>query len=64
MTRKSILVAIVAAARFAVTTVTAPGTGVAAERTVKLAGWGAKSGPPRSFGVNALAGRGAAIQHV
>lgn len=64
MTRKSILVAIVAAAVFAVTTVTAPGTGVAAERTVKLAGWGAKSGPLRSFGVNSLAVLEAAIKAV
>lgn len=64
MTYKSILVATVAAAVFAVTTVTAPGAGVAAERTVKLAGWGAKSGPLRSFGVNSLAVLEAAIKAV
>ena len=29
--------------------------GYSAERTVKLAGWGAKSGPLRSFGVNSHA---------
>lgn len=64
MTNKLILTAIVAGAVFAVTTVTAPGTGVAAERTVKLAGWGAKSGPLRSFGVNSHAVLNAAIKAV
>jgi branched-chain amino acid transport system substrate-binding protein len=64
MTSKSILTAVVAAAVFAVATVIAPGTGVAAERTVKLAGWGAKSGPLRSFGVNSEAVLKAAIKAV
>jgi branched-chain amino acid transport system substrate-binding protein len=64
MTNKSILTAIVAAAVLAITTVTAPGTGVAAERTVKLAGWGAKSGPLRSFGVNSEAVLKAAVKTV
>lgn len=36
--------------------------GYAAERTVKLAGWGAKSGPLRSFGVNSEAVQKAAIE--
>jgi branched-chain amino acid transport system substrate-binding protein len=64
MTNKSILTAVAAVAALAVTTVTAPGTGVAAERTVKLAGWGAKSGPLRSFGVNSEAVLKAAIKAV
>ncbi len=64
MTSKSILMATVASAFLAVTTLTAPGTSVAAERTVKLAGWGAKSGPLRSFGVNSEAVLKAAIKAV
>jgi len=64
MTNKSILTAIVAAVVLAGTTVMAPSTGVAAERTVKLAGWGAKSGPLRSFGVNSHAVLKAAIKAV
>ncbi len=38
--------------------------GYAAERTVKLAGWGAKSGPLRSFGVNSEAVLNAAVKAV
>ena len=34
---------------------------VAADRTVKIAGWGAKSGPLRSFGVNSEAVLKAAV---
>ena len=64
MTNKSILTAVVATAVFAVASVIAPGTGAAAERTVQLAGWGAKSGPLRSFGVNSEAVLNAAIQAV
>lgn len=64
MTNKSILTAVVTAAALAVATVTAPGTSAAAERTVKLAGWGAKSGPLRSFGVNSHAVLKAAIKAV
>jgi branched-chain amino acid transport system substrate-binding protein len=64
MTNKSVLTAIVVGAVLAVTTVAAPDTGVAAERTVQLAGWGAKSGPLRSFGVNSEAVLNAAIQAV
>ena len=36
----------------------------AAERTVKIAGWGAKSGPLRSFGVNSEAVLKAAVQSI
>ena len=36
----------------------------AAERTVKIAGWGAKSGPLRSFGVNSEAVLTAAVQSI
>ena len=36
----------------------------AAERTVKIAGWGAKSGPLRSFGVNSEAVLEAAVQSI
>lgn len=64
MTNKSILTAIVAAVVLAVATVTLPGTGAAAERTVKLAGWGAKSGPLRSFGVNSEAVLKAAVKAI
>ena len=64
MNNKMILTAFVATTVLAVTTVTAPSTGVAAERTVKLAGWGAKSGPLRSFGVNSEAVLNAAIKAV
>ncbi len=61
MTNKSILTAVGTAAVLAVAIVTAPGTSTAGERTVKLAGWGAKSGPLRSFGVNSEAVLNAAI---
>ena len=64
MANKSILTAVVATAVFAVTTVITPGISAAAERTVQLAGWGAKSGPLRSFGVNSEAVLNAAIQAV
>ena len=37
---------------------------VAAERTVKIAGWGAKSGPLRSFGVNSEAVLKAAVKSI
>ncbi len=37
---------------------------VAAERTVKIAGWGAKSGPLRSFGVNSEAVLKAAVKAI
>ena len=37
-------------------------SGAAADRTVKIAGWGAKSGPLRSFGVNSEAVLKAAVQ--
>ena len=39
-------------------------TSYSAERTVKMAGWGAKSGPLRSFGVNSEAVLNAAIKSV
>ena len=42
----------------------APPASVAAERTVKIAGWGAKSGPLRSFGVNSEAVLTAAVQAI
>ena len=42
----------------------APPASVAAERTVKIAGWGAKSGPLRSFGVNSEAVLTAAVQSI
>ena len=64
MTNKPILTALVATAALAVTAVMAPGVSTAAERTVQLAGWGAKSGPLRSFGVNSEAVMKAAIQTI
>jgi branched-chain amino acid transport system substrate-binding protein len=64
MTNKPILTALAATAALAVTAVMTPGVTAAAERTVQLAGWGAKSGPLRSFGVNSEAVLKAAIQAV
>jgi len=41
-----------------------PGLSQAQERTVKIAGWGAKSGPLRSFGVNSEAVLKAAVESI
>jgi branched-chain amino acid transport system substrate-binding protein len=64
MNNRSILTAIVATAVFAGAAALMPTISAAAERTVQLAGWGAKSGPLRSFGVNSEAVLNAAIQAV
>ena len=42
----------------------APTASAASDRTVKIAGWGAKSGPLRSFGVNSEAVLKAAVQAI
>ena len=42
----------------------APSASAANDRTVKIAGWGAKSGPLRSFGVNSEAVLKAAVQAI
>ena len=42
----------------------ASGASVAADRTVKIAGFGAKSGVVRSFGVNTEAVMEAAVEHI
>ncbi len=55
----TILASIATVAIFAITQPLA-----AADRTVKIAGWGAKSGPLRSFGVNSEAVLKAAVQSI
>lgn len=62
MINPRLMTSLIASAAVAAVALTGQTTASAAERSVHLAGWGAKSGPLRSFGVNSEAVLNAAIQ--